>query len=271
MKPPTEADRGAPDTTRPPHAAGAGLRGAIAYERIKLQTVRSTWWSLLLGALLMAAIGVIIGMSMKASGDNGFDVTRPAPHAATDGFLLAQLPLIVVATLAITSEYATGSIRPTLLSVPVRGRMLLAKLLAVTVVTAVWGAVLCLVGTAAVAPFADGYGEFTAAELGTTALASSLYVALLGTLTLGLGTLTRSAAATITTITMLLLAVPQILRVSTVDWLEAASDYLPDTAGAVLMTQADDPYGVPVAAPVLLAWAVAAFLAGYHRLRFQDA
>jgi hypothetical protein len=28
----------------------------------------------------MAGIDVIIGMSMKASGDNGFDVSRPAPH-----------------------------------------------------------------------------------------------------------------------------------------------------------------------------------------------
>ncbi len=271
MTQPIMADEAVPVASTRSPAGRAGLRGALAFERTKLHSVRSTGWSLLLAVVLMAGIGVIIGMSMKASGDNGFDVTRPAPHAGTDGFLLAQLPLIVVATLIITSEYATGSIRQTLLSVPVRGRMLLAKLIVVIVVAAVSGAVLCLVGTATVAPFADEYGEFTGAELAWTTAAAAAYLALLGVLTLGLGTLMRSAAGTITTVMMLLLAVPQILRVTTVDWIENASDYLPDSAGTVLMTQADDPYSVPVAALVLLAWAGVALLAGYRRLRMRDA
>ena len=265
------ADRSVPDATGRPPIGHAGLRGAVAFERTKIRSVRSTWWSLLIAVVLMAGIDVIIGMSIAASGDNGFDVTEPAPHAAIDAFLLAQLPLIAVATLAVTSEYASGSIRQTLLSVPMRGRMLLAKLLVVTAVAAVSGAVLSVLGTFAVAPFAGHYGDFTTADLGWTALASAAYLALLGILALGLGTLLHSAAGTITTITMLLLAVPQILRVTTVDWLEEASDYLPDTAGTVLMTQADDPYSVPVAVLVLLAWPGVVFLAGYRRLRVNDA
>lgn len=258
----------APTTVRD---TDAGLRGAIDFERTKLQSVRSTAWSLLAGVALIGAIGVILGLSMTASGDNDFDVSRPAPQAALEGILLAQLPFLAVATLAITTEYSTGSITTTLQSVPRRGRVLLAKVVVVSIVSFICGVVLCLVGTAAVAPTAGDYGAFTARELALTALASGYYLTTTGLLALGLGTLLRSAAATITTITMLLLAVPQLLRLSTVDWLDDASSYLPDTAGTVLISQGSQPYGLVTAAAVLTAWASAAMLGGYRRLSRQDA
>lgn len=266
-----ETSTPATDAVAPAVARDAGLAGAIAFEWIKLRTVRSTWWSLLSGLAVIAGIGVILGLSMTASGDNGFDISRPAPHAAMEGILLAQLPFIAVATLAVTSEYATRSITTTLQSVPRRGRMLLAKIAVVTATSFVSGTALCLLGTAAVAPFAGAYGDFTTRDLVLTSLAAGYFLVAMELLALGLGTLLRSAAGTITAVTVLLLAVPQLLRVSTVDWLSDASDYLPDTAGNVLFTQSSDPYGVTTAAAVLLAWASVAILAGYHRLRSHDA
>ncbi|MGY1842672.1 hypothetical protein [Modestobacter sp. SYSU DS0875] len=254
-----------------PADAGAGLRGAIAFERIKLLSLRSTLWSVVVALALMVIIGVVVGMSMAASGDNGFDVTRPAPHAAMDGLALAQLPVLAIATLLIASEYSTRSIITTLQSVPLRGRMLLAKLVVVLVLSFLSGVLLCLVGTAAVAPLAGDYGDFVLSDLVWTTVGAGGYLALLGAITLGLGTLLRSAAGTITAITMLLLAVPPLLRVTTLDWLNDASDYLPDTAGNVLLTQDNDPYGWITAVLVLVVWAGLCLGAGYARLRTRDA
>jgi ABC-2 type transport system permease protein len=81
----------------------------------------------------------------------------------------------------------------------------------------------------------------------------------------------RSAAGTVTSVLMLLLAVPQLLAVIGAAWLETASDYLPSAAGTVLMTQDTDPYGAGPAAAVLLAWALAAAGGGYAALRTRDA
>lgn len=249
----------------------AGLGEAVGFEWLKLRTVRSTWWSVISAVLLLVAVGVIVGMSTAASGDNGYDVTRPAPHAATEVYLIAQLPVVALAALAVTSEYSTGSIRTTLQAVPVRGRMLLAKAVVVAAATGGCGALLCLIGTVTIDLFAGGYTAYTASELATTTAASALYLGLLGLFTLGLGTLLRSAAGTIVATVMLLLAVPQVMRLATIEWLADASQYLPDTAGVVLMTQRDDPYGGGVALAVLTGWAALALVAGYWRLATRDA
>ncbi|MFG1921879.1 ABC transporter [Cryptosporangium sp. NPDC048952] len=259
------------DSTSRTRVRGGGLPGALAFEWIKMAGVRSTWWSVAGGFFLIVCVDVVIGLSTAVSGDNGYDVTRPAPHAAMEGLLLAQLPFIALAALAVTSEYATGTIRTSLQSVPVRGRLMFAKAVVVTVLIFVSGVALCLVGTAVLAPLSGGYTDFTPGELAGTATATGTYLALLGLLTLGLGTFLRSAAGTIVATTLLLLAVPQLLRLATVDWLADVSDFLPDTAGSILLTQGTDPYGSGVALVVLVGWAAVASGAGFWRLRTRDA
>jgi ABC-2 type transport system permease protein len=89
------------------------------------------------GVVVSAGFGLILGLSAEASAEKGIDVTMPAPHVASQALILTQLTVAVLATLAVTSEYASGSIRSTLQSVPVRGRMLVAKSAVVVAVVAV--------------------------------------------------------------------------------------------------------------------------------------
>ncbi|MDT0341785.1 hypothetical protein [Streptomyces litchfieldiae] len=149
--------------------------------------------------------------------------------------------------------------------------MLLGKTVVVTGVIAVGGLLLSLAGTASAAPFMGETGEFTGAEAAASALGTAGYLAALAALTTGVGTMLRSAAGTITGVIMLLLAVPDVLRLTGVDWLETAADFLPFAAGTVLMTQDTDPYGAGPAVAVLLAWSLAALAAGYTLLRVRDA
>ncbi|WP_049567105.1 ABC transporter permease [Streptomyces sp. SBT349] len=246
------------------------MKGALAFEWTKLWSVRSTPWSLGAGLALTAGLSAVLGLSAKASAENGIDTITTAPQAAADSMLLVQLTLVALATLAITAEYSGGSIRATLHSVPVRGRMLLSKTAVVTAVIGGAGLLLSAVGTASAAPFMGEVGTFTVGEALSTALGTAAYAAGLAMLALGLGTMLRSSAGTITGV-LLLLALPQLLGITGVEWLERAGDFLPLTAGSVLMTGHGDPYGTTAALAVMAAWSLAAITGGYAVLRARDA
>ncbi|ONK12352.1 ABC transporter [Streptomyces sp. MP131-18] len=247
------------------------MKGALAFEWTKLWTVRSTPWSLFAAALLTAGVAAVVGVSAQASAENGFDTARPAPHTVADALTLGQLAVVVTATLAVTGEYASGSIRTTLHSVPARGRMLIGKAAVVTGVLGAAGLCLSAIGTASAAPLMGETGSFTAADAVGSALGTAAYLAGLALLATGLGTVLRSAAGTITAMIMLLMAVPQLTQIAGIDWLETVGDFLPSAAGVVLMTQDTDPYGTGPAALVLAAWGLAALTGGYVTLRRRDA
>jgi ABC-2 type transport system permease protein len=265
--PPADLAARFPEATRP---ALGELRGAVAFEWTKLTTLRSTWWSLITVALLTVGVSAVIGLSATASAKKGIDATQPAPHAAAGAIMLTQLAVVVLATLAITSEYATGSITTTLQSVPTRARMLASKILVVTGVAFVTGLLASALGTLSAATTMGRYGAFTVTQAIGTAFGVATYLAALGGIALGTGALLRSAAGTITALGMLLLAIPQILSFLSLDWVRQISDFLPSAAGTVLMTQGTDPYGTGTAIAVLALWAATTAGGGYAALRSRD-
>src|SRR5687768_9421724 len=108
--------------------------GAIAAERIKLASTRAPWWSA--GAALLTTTGT--GLLLAAT----VATTGPVTVAATQSSRVVSMTvLMVVAVLAVTTEYATGTIGTTLLAVPDRGAALRAK-------SVVVGALAGLVGLA---------------------------------------------------------------------------------------------------------------------------
>jgi ABC-2 type transport system permease protein len=92
----------------------------IAAERIKLTSTRSPWWCAAVG--VMATIGVA-SISMSAGEDTGF---TGVPSTQL-GYGLGLAVVMVMATLAVTTEYSVGMIRTTFLAVPNRSIALLAK------------------------------------------------------------------------------------------------------------------------------------------------
>jgi ABC-2 type transport system permease protein len=257
--------------TKPTSTTAGDLRGAVAFEWTKLFTVRSTWWSLIAVGVLTVGVSIIVGMSVTASAKKGIDAAQPAPHAAVGAIMLAQLAVVVLAALPITSEYATRSITTTLQSVPVRGRMLASKVMVVAGVAFATGLLATAIGTLSAMLAMGEYGRFTAGQATATAFGVATYLAALASIAVGVGALMRSAAGTITTMIMLLLAIPQILGFVGAEWARRTGDFLPDAAGAVLMTQGTDPYRAEVALAVLILWAAAATATGYTALRMRDA
>jgi hypothetical protein len=162
-------------------------------EWIKLRSLRSTWWTLVLTAV--GAIGIAVAVGINTRNAHG-DLTNNALAGIAPGLLFAG----VLGALVMTSEYTSGLIRATLAAAPNRVLVLAAK-------SAVFGAVALLLGeaTAFLSFFAGGatlrHGISAPAldQPGVlrAVLLSGVGFCLIGLLGLGLGAIIRHTAAAI--------------------------------------------------------------------------
>jgi ABC-type transport system involved in multi-copper enzyme maturation permease subunit len=185
------------------------------------------------GALLTAAYARHYG-SVSAVARRGFD---PAAYSLS-GFFLAQLAIGVLGVVVIASEYATGSIRSTFAAAPQRVGVLAAK-------AAVFGAVAAATGiVSALAAFFTGQALLAGQGIGTTiggpgalrsVIGAGLYLAVLGLLALGLGTLIRRTAGAIATVAGLIIILPVLVQGLPSTWQAAITRYLPSVAGQAVI------------------------------------
>ncbi|GAA3235287.1 hypothetical protein [Actinocorallia longicatena] len=186
------------------------LTGVFASEWLKLRSVRSTYWTLGVAAVLMPLIGFLVAHGTapaeKAAGD--FD-----PTDAMQGAAFAQLAFGVLGVLTISSEYSTGLIRTTFASVPGRGTVLAVKAAVLFVLLLIVGEIIStttfLVAQAAYPP---GLGISLADDgaLGA-ALGSGFYMAFIGMFGFGVGAIVRHTPGAITVMMAVVFVIMSIL------------------------------------------------------------
>ena len=110
--------------------AGSLLRS----ERIKFLSTRSPWWCMALATVIAVGFGMLIAGTAPA-GENRIYFTLA-------GLQFAQIIVMVMATIAITSEYRFGTIRTGFLASPHRARVLWTKGVMVAGMALVFGEVL---------------------------------------------------------------------------------------------------------------------------------
>ena len=103
------------------------FRHAARMEWIKLRTLRSVKWALLVAVAGMTGIGI-------AAGHNTINARGDVTNNILAGGALGSLVFAVLGVLVMTSEYSSGTIRATLAAIPRRPLVLAAK-------TAVFGVV----------------------------------------------------------------------------------------------------------------------------------
>jgi ABC-2 type transport system permease protein len=192
-----------------------GFRALATSEWLKLRSVRSTWWTLLVFAAGMIGIAILVlshqhWASMNAADRASFDPTNDS-YA---GLALGQLAVGVLGVLAITTEFSSGLIRATFAAAPRRPLVLAAK-------TAVVGAVALVAGEIlAFAAFAVGEAVLRApappaalAQPGVlrAVLMAGAYPALIGLVGLGLGAVIKHTAGAISALVGVLFVLPLIL------------------------------------------------------------
>ncbi|WP_410536419.1 ABC transporter permease [Streptomyces sp. KL2] len=197
------------------------LGHAVASEWTKIRSVRSTVWTLAVMFVLVVGVGLLMALALGSQDGLGM----PVLAGGFFGLMLGQLCVITLGVLVITSEYSTGMIRTTLTACPQRGRVLAAKALVFFLLSFTVTLVACTLTAFLQAAMIEGkpvpeyidpqmLNEETAAAgqavasagewLGAT-VGAALYVALLGLLSLAVGTLLRSTPGAITTMLGLVL------------------------------------------------------------------
>ena len=106
----------------------------IAVERIKLFTTRSPWWCMIIAAVLTIGLAALSTAFLDATDERSATI-----FMTQGGAQLSQMVMMVMAALAVTTEYRFGTIRTSFQAVPQRAALLLGK-------TAVVAALAGLVG-----------------------------------------------------------------------------------------------------------------------------
>ncbi|MDT9699338.1 ABC transporter permease [Streptomyces sp. P17] len=195
-----------PGYTSPIPVKRTHLGNALASEWTKIRSVRSTMWTLGVFVVLVVGIGLATAALVSANAAEGELAGENPLSFGFFGLLLGIMAVITLGVLTTASEYGTGMIRTTMTACPSRGRVLMAKAIVFFVVAfSVTLASAVLVALADVSMLSDAR-EPTSSEWLKGTVGVSFYIALIGLLSLVVGSVIRHSAGAITIMIGLVLA-----------------------------------------------------------------
>lgn len=199
-------------------------------ERIKLFSTRSPYWCLGGVVLASAAFAVLFGLIQ--------DGRNAITGSILAGVGLSQAIFMVLAALAVTTEYRFGTIRTSLLAVPNRTTVLLAKTVLLAVIGAVVGLV-CAFGAFFLGETLANNPPLPLALEGETwrvVAGHGAIFAISAIIAVAVGTLVRQSAGAITILILWVVMIEQLITIiPTVG--ENIGPYLPFTAGNRFVAQ----------------------------------
>jgi ABC-2 type transport system permease protein len=270
----------------------AGIVEAAHVEWTKLRSLPSTVWAVLAAVALTLLLSALVCSSVDTSG-GGPNCTPGAPGCGDEdvvlnslsGIYLGQIAIVAVAVLAITSEYATGTVRATFAANPRRRMVLLAKAGVVGAMAFTAGLVASIGSFLIGQPLLHGNGftpanGYPIASLGDgptvrAVMGTALYVGAIAILGLGLGAILRRTAATISFL-LSLLFIPMIVALMLPDPIRGnLQKFAPMTAGLSIQRTVERFDSVPIepwaGLAVACVWAAAALLGALWLIRSRDA
>jgi hypothetical protein len=217
---------------RRPYSYGDALRS----EWTKFRSVRSTYWTYLVAAVL--GIGLAAMICAISASHYSTDPTLRFDWNPTDRSIrsleLAQLAFAVLGVLVVTAEYSTGMIRTSLAAVPRRVRMMTAKLVVFAVASVVIGEIIAfvsfLIGQLLIegqAPSASLHDHLVLRVV----IGSGLYLTLIGIMGGAFAVILRHAAAGIAVAVAMLFILPGVAFALPTSWSQPIEEYWPTNAG----------------------------------------
>jgi len=224
----------------PAPSGRAGFGGTLHSEFTKICSVRSTYWTLLMLFAVSVGIGAAISALSAASWSNTppgdprptFDTTQ---LSLAGMLILSQLVIVVLGALVLTAEYSTGMIRTSLIAMPRRIVLYVAKAAAFAAVALVVSLV-----TAFIAFFlgqsllASTHQSATLAghDVLRALIGSALYITLCGLFAFAAAAIIRNTAATITAMIGLLFVIPVLENL--LPWRNDLVRWLPSSAARAI-------------------------------------
>jgi ABC-2 type transport system permease protein len=203
----------------------------IRSEQIKLTTLRSTWWSVLLTVGLSLASALLIAAVVPET-DNGPDTVQNISVLFLVAAQLALIALMAMAVIVSTSEYRFGQIRMTLAATPQRWLVMLSKALVTMAVAFAIGAVtawLCVLLAKPLLP--SGWRlDLSDPDAMRIVWGLPLFFAVAALLAMSFGAILRNSPAAITILALMSLGLEKTLLA--IEKTRHVAQYLPFNAGA---------------------------------------
>lgn len=180
----------------------------LAVERIKLFSTRSPWWCALI--TLALAIGFAAIIASATSSDSQLSISATLYGGTQFGIAV----VMVLAALAVTTEYRFNTIRTTFQAVPHRSPALVAKAIVVALVALVIGEVAAFgaLGLGMVMRPNDGLGLHSTQDWLNVAGLGPVF-AISAVLAVALGILIRHSAGAIALLLIYYLAVEELVQI----------------------------------------------------------
>ena len=295
-------------TVSPPATAPApiparrsGFGGYLLAEWTKIRSVRSTVWTLIIFVVVSLGLTTLFTWLTLNALNNGKGgqgassiVTDPVNFILGTGLGLGQLAICVLGALVITSEYSSGAIRASLLAVPRRYPVILAKGLVFAALVIVVGEIVAFLSFFIGAALVNGHVVTLRGHVAGHAVSvhhtitvslsqpgvlqavvgSGLYLTVLGLFALAIGGLIRHTAGAITAVIGMVLVIFPLAGLLPSSWGAHVHAYLPTIAGQ-LITQdkptADQLLSAWQGFGVFCAWTALLLIIGGYLLQRRDA
>lgn len=227
------------------------MMNTIRSEFIKIRTVRVHWVLAIIGLALPIALIVLFAVFVSL-----FDLadrSRTVTDFIVGSSALTGLLLSAMAAISLTSEYGHNTIRPTYAATPTRFRVHGAKLIVISAVLALMGAVVIFAGwfiTQLIVVLRDGSLSLGDPEVLSRLISGVVAIVLVGWFGFALGLVIRNSAATVTIVLLWQLLVEAIIGglLFVVNW-DGAAKWLPysalRSATASAFDESDDQLGRP--------------------------
>jgi ABC-2 type transport system permease protein len=226
-----------------PRARRGKFAGLLLAEWTKIRSVRSTVWTLVL--FVLVTIGLTAGITTlvlstwsrpgSAQGEARI-IADPVGFVIGAGLNLGQLTICVLGVLLMTTEYSTGVIRASLLAVPTRVPMLVAKATVFAAMLIVLGEIVSFGSFFVGSALLNSKVPVSLADPGVTrsVVGAGLYLTVLGLFALAIGALIRHTAGAIATVIGFVLVVPLITNFLPGSVGHHLNAYLPEQAGSLI-------------------------------------
>lgn len=270
-------------------AAASPYRLSFAHvvrsEWIKFTSLRSTWWSIGLVAVISIGLSLLMASSFASfSGDmppmGAEEANRQAVMVVLFSTVLTQLLALILGAISVTGEYSTGMIRSTLTATPGRTAALFAKALVLGVTMFVTSIIVFAAAALVSGPLLPtGAIDVSLPDSSIMPLlGAALYLALMAVVGVGIGFIIRNGPGALATGIGLVFVAPILVmffpQFESFQWIHDLASYLPSNAGQSLFM--GSPMSGTVLEPLpaaltLVAWTVAAVAGGIAVLKTRDA